>query len=231
MAKLKELLHPRSMLGLCIILIALVVFFDMLGINLFGKILSNWPLGLIIIGIAMLYGPEKPENRTLPYILIIVGVFFFLGQFHWWHFQWQKLIFPLILLAIGVYILMPQFSRGRPGAFPENRISIFTVLGGGEYNTRSANLTGGHIVSILGGADVDIRDADIEGDGMEINVLALMGGVEIRVPLHWQVSMRAVPFLGGVSNQTTFLADKLQMPKKTLVIRGLALMGGIDVRN
>jgi hypothetical protein len=78
---------------------------------------------------------------------------------------------------------------------------------------------------------VDIRDADIEGESMEINILALMGGVEIRVPLHWQVSMRAVPFLGGVSNQTTFLADKLQMPKKTLVIRGLALMGGIDVRN
>src|SRR3972149_2169977 len=184
MAKLKELLHPRSMLGLCVILIALVMFFDVLGINLFGKILCNWPLGLIIIGIAVLCGPETPENRTLTYILIGIGALCFLGEFHWFHFRWNRLIFPLVLLAIGVYILMPQFSRAQPGAFPENRIAIFTVLGGGEYNTRSSNLTGGHIVSILGGADVDIRDADIEGDSMEINVLALMGGAETRVPLH-----------------------------------------------
>ncbi|OGT71323.1 MAG: hypothetical protein A3I78_01065 [Gammaproteobacteria bacterium RIFCSPLOWO2_02_FULL_56_15] len=126
---------------------------------------------------------------------------------------------------------MPQLRKGQPGMPLENQVSIFTVLGGGEFNTRSTNLSSGHIISILGGAEVDLREADMEGDVMEIGILALMGGVEIRVPLHWQVNMRAVPLLGGVSNQTSFLADKLQMPKKTLVIRGLALMGGIDVRN
>ena len=231
MSKLKELLQPRALFGLCIILAALVLFFDMLGVNLFAKVLSNWPLALVIIGIAMLYGPEKCENRTLPYILIIVGLFFFLGQFRWFHFHWNKLFVPIILLAIGVYVLMPQLRKGQPGMPLENQVSIFTVLGGGEFNTRSTNLSSGHIISILGGAEVDLREADMEGDVMEIGILALMGGVEIRVPLHWQVNMRAVPLLGGVSNQTSFLADKLQMPKKTLVIRGLALMGGIDVRN
>jgi len=231
MSRLNQFKQPRSIIGLLIIILAFIIFFENLGINVFAKILSNWPLALIIVGIAMLTGPRKSENRSLPYILIVIGVLFYLGHFRLFHYHWNSLIFPLILLAIGIYILKPYITRPQSGEIPENRIEIFSILGGGEFNTRSENLTGGNAICILGGADIDIREADMVGKNMVINCLAFMGGVKIKVPLHWQVNVQAVPLLGGVSNTSSCLADKLQMPKKSLSITGLALMGGIEVTN
>lgn len=232
MSRFKELMQPRSVVGLCLILVAFLIFFDHLGINLIGKILGNWPLALVIIGVAMLCGPNKSDDRTIPYILIALGIFFFLGQYRFFRrLDLDELILPLVLLGIGIYILKPHLIKQGGSTDLENKIEIFSVLGGGEFNTRSDNLSSGHVICILGGAEVDIRDADMEGDHMSISVLAFMGGIDIKVPLHWQVSVKAVPLLGGVSNKTSCMAEKLQMPKKTLVITGLALMGGIDVRN
>lgn len=113
----------------------------------------------------------------------------------------------------------------------DNRIDIFTILGGGNYSTRSTNLKSGSVVCIMGGAEIDVREADMQGDVLELDILAFMGGAEIKIPAHWQVTVKALPLLGGVSNRTTCLADKMGVPKKTLVITGLALMGGIEVRN
>ena len=231
MSGLNKYMQPRSIIGLLIIILAFIIFFENLGINVFSKILGNWPLALIIVGIAMLLGPHKSKNRTLPYILIVIGVLFYLGQFRLFHYHWNSLIFPLILLAVGVYILRPYITHPQSGGIPENRIEIFSILGGGEFNTRSENLTGGHAICILGGAEIDIREADMVGENMVISCLAFMGGVNIKVPLHWQVNVQAVPILGGVSNKSSCLAEKLQMPKKSLSITGLALMGGIEVTN
>lgn len=231
MSGLNKFMQPRSVIGLIIIVLALLIFFDNLGINIFSKILSNWPLGLVIIGIAMLVGPNKKEHGNGPYILIVIGLLFFLGHYRVFHYHWNALLFPLILLAVGVYILRPYITQPQSNGIPENRIEIFSILGGGEFSTRSKNLKGGHAICILGGADIDIREADMEGETMVITCLAFMGGVQIKVPLHWQVNVQAVPLLGGVSNKTSCLAEKLQMPKKSLSITGLAVMGGVEVTN
>lgn len=113
----------------------------------------------------------------------------------------------------------------------DNRIDIFTLLGSGNYSTRSADLVSGNIVCILGGAEVDIREADTRQEVIQMDILAFMGGVELKIPANWQVTVEALPFLGGISNRTTCLADKMGAPKRHLVITGLACMGGIEIRN
>lgn len=113
----------------------------------------------------------------------------------------------------------------------DNRIDIFTILGGGNYSTRSNDLVSGNIVCILGGAEIDLRDADTRQDVIQLEVLAFMGGIEFKIPPHWQVTVKAFPFLGGISNRTTCLAEKMGVPKRHLVITGMACMGGIEIRN
>jgi predicted membrane protein len=79
----------------------------------------------------------------------------------------------------------------------------------------------------MGGFDVDLREAEIEGDEAVITVNALMGGGVIRVPETWGVSMRVAAFMGGHSLK----AREGVQPTKTLVVKGVAIMGGIEVRN
>jgi len=231
MSRLNHLLKPRSVLGFCIIVFALLLIMDSMGVSILHRILGNWPLALIIFGVAILYGPEKSENHTAPYILIGLGIFIYLQRFGLFNIHWGEMFVPIILLIIGYHFLKPHLRKSHRQVSDENNIDVFSILGGGEFNTRSDNLGNGHVVCILGGADIDIREADMEGDVIEIDILAFMGGAEIKVPLHWQVSVKAIPLLGGVSNQTTCMAERLQLPKKTLIVSGLAIMGGIDVRN
>lgn len=113
----------------------------------------------------------------------------------------------------------------------DTSIDVFTILGGGNFSTRSQNLRGGNVVAVMGGAVIDVREADMNSDVIEIDIIAVMGGAEIKIPPHWQVSVKVLPLLGGVTNKTTCLADKLGVPVKHVVITGIAFMGGVEVRN
>ena len=113
------------------------------------------------------------------------------------------------------------------GGILSPHLNLFSILGGGEYRIRAKNFRGGDIVALMGGFDVDLRDADIEGSEASINVNCLMGGGVIRVPETWAVSMRVAAFMGGHSLKAR---EGLQV-QKTLVVKGIAIMGGIEVRN
>ncbi len=122
-------------------------------------------------------------------------------------------------------------KRREKTTIEDDKIDVFAILGGGNYVTRSNTLLEGNVICVMGGAEIDLRDADMKNASMEIDLIAFMGGAELRVPPHWQVSVKAIPFLGGVSNKSVCLADKMGVPKKHLVITGIACMGGLEVKN
>lgn len=255
-------MSPRTIIGIGIIVFALLLFLNNMGFHLLGVIIKNWPIALVIVGVAMLRGPfkqdpEKNRNPYLPHILIGLGVLFTLAQYRIFNFSFHALIGPAILIAIGLHFLRPGMQkRKRSEADDEldeelkleldiqsdhksatqtvendSRFESVNILGGSEISNSSQSLTGGSLVCIMGGAEIDLREADCVGETIEIDILAIMGGAVIKVPPHWDVSAKALPLLGGVSNKTACLAEKLQMPKKRLIITGLAFMGGIEVRN
>lgn len=100
------------------------------------------------------------------------------------------------------------------------------VLGGGSRGNNSRSFQGGELTAVLGGWDVDLRQAAIDGEAV-IDVFALCGGIEIRVPEDWTIVGRVTPVLGGFE-------DKTRAPQGAthrLIIRGIAIMGGIEVKN
>jgi predicted membrane protein len=102
-------------------------------------------------------------------------------------------------------------------------------MGGGERVVRSQDFRGGEVTAILGGFEIDLRGAGIAGDSATIEVFALFGGVELRVPEDWDVAVHGTPILGAVINSAK--AGIGTVPTKTLVIRGSAIMGGVEVKN
>ena len=108
-----------------------------------------------------------------------------------------------------------------------SQLNVFAIWGGGEYRIRSKNFRGGDLVAFMGGFDIDLRDADIEGSEATITVNAFMGGGVIRVPETWAVSMRVAAFMGGHSLK----AREGAQPTKSLIVKGMAIMGGVEVSN
>ena len=54
-------------------------------------------------------------------------------------------------------------------------------------------------VAVMGGCDMDLRRAEIEGPEVEITAFAFWGGIEIIVPEGFDVELRGFSFMGGRS--------------------------------
>ena len=99
-------------------------------------------------------------------------------------------------------------------------------MGGYRRMNNSKDFKGGELTAIMGGLEIDLREASLKGDAV-IDIFALMGGVEMRVPEDWLVIIEGFPFMGGFE-------DKTRPPKestKHLIIKGTAMMGGIEIKN
>jgi class 3 adenylate cyclase len=99
------------------------------------------------------------------------------------------------------------------------------------HSTRGRWRIGGktNAVAIMGGCDMDLRRAEIEGPEVEITAFAFWGGVEIIVPEGFDVELRGFSFMGGRSLR---LRDVPIVPgSPRIIVRGFAVMGGIEVKS
>ena len=84
-------------------------------------------------------------------------------------------------------------------------------------------------VAVMGGCDMDLRRAEIEGPEVEITAFAFWGGVDILVPEGFDVELRGFSFMGG---RTLRLKDVAIVPgSPRIIVRGFAVMGGIEVKS
>ena len=66
------------------------------------------------------------------------------------------------------------------------------------------------------------------GEPAVVDVFVLMGGIKIFVPVNWTVSQEVVALLGGVQDKTRSISSN---PAQHLLVRGTAVMGGVEISN
>ncbi len=229
----RSFLDAKLIIGIAIILIGAILLLDNLGYDLGVNILSFWPVILILIGISHLSKPQETRQATSGWILLIVGIIFLLRNLGVIHFGFG-VIWPVILIVVGLAILRHALRGQEKGASKQNFIDLTFVLGGGEFKYNSASLEGGKVAAFMGGGTIDLRDADMEQDTMTIDTFAFWGGIEILVPNNWQVNMQGTPLLGGMENKTTYRKPEdpgKSASVKSMMITGTAIMGGVEVKN
>jgi hypothetical protein len=88
-----------------------------------------------------------------------------------------------------------------------------------------------NIVCFMGGADLDLRDAQFAAKEVTINVIAIMGGADITVGPDVHVVVEGVGVMGAFSGPGGRRDVEPQVGPGSPVVRvkGLALMGGVDV--
>ena len=232
-SKYERIFYPKAIIGISLIVIGLLLILSNLGFELGIDIWDFWPVILIIIGLSIVLRKSGSQNIIVGWLLLIIGTLILLNNLDVIYFG-MNLIFPLILLFIGLVILKHGTGSPHKATQEGDHIDITVVLGGGDYNYTSKTLGGGSVFSLMGGAKLNFKDADFSGDSMAINVLVLMGGLDIIVPNHWQIVMRGTPILGGMDDKTVSrrgseAADDSNV--KRLIIDGTVIMGGIDVKN
>lgn len=85
------------------------------------------------------------------------------------------------------------------------------------------------VCTIMGGAQLDFRNARLAAGVTTIEIVAVMGGVEIIVPPELSVEVDGTAFFGGFEHLERTSTD-LEPHRPVLHITGFALMGGVSVR-
>jgi predicted membrane protein len=119
-------------------------------------------------------------------------------------------------------------QRQSTRASSNSTISATAILGGVERRNNSQDFRGGSATAFMGHCEIDLRTASIASPNEAVlEVFAMWGGIEVRVPSDWTVVSQVDPIMGGYEDAT-------QPPKeesKRFVIRGPVIMGGIEVTN
>lgn len=82
---------------------------------------------------------------------------------------------------------------------------------------------------MMGGADLDLREAKFAAQEVVITVNAFMGGAQITVGPHTHVVMEGIGIMGGYSGPGDRVPAELDANSPTVRVRGVAIWGGVSV--
>jgi hypothetical protein len=143
---------------------------------------------------------------------------------------------PAFAPAGGIHADLHADTHGRidpgwsPGTSAESRfgqvVRVLAVLWGAERRARGP-VAHVEVSAVMGGCDVDLRQAVPTRDPLAIQVFAMWGGIDIQVPPGWIVENEAWPILGGIVDNTRTPA----VPAHRVILRGMAFMGGVEIKN
>ncbi|SHG00809.1 LiaF transmembrane domain-containing protein [Pedobacter caeni] len=108
-------------------------------------------------------------------------------------------------------------------------IEAVSVFGGTDQMVYSKNFKGGEVVAVFGGCNINLSQADFEGT-IVLEIIAVFGGVKIILPPSWIVKSEVTAIFGGSDDKRgpVIIAGN---EGKIVKITGLALFGGIEIRN
>ncbi len=217
-------INSALLAGGVLIVIGVLLLLNQLG--LIHHWFNFWAAVFFFVGLMNVAQSGKLEGSLWGLLLMAVGVGLELNELGYMRLRFE-VYWPVFVIVAGLIMIWRAYVKPEESGALSPHLNVFAVLGGGEYRIRAKNFRGGDLVAFMGGFDVDLRDADIEGSEATINVNALMGGGVIRVPETWAVSMQAASFMGGHSLK----AREAAQPTKSLIVKGMAIMGGVEVRN
>lgn len=195
-----------------------------------------WPFALVVLGLVNLFN-ERSGAKFWGLVMIIAGLWIYAAQRDWIHVQFWAVFGPTILILLGATVAWRAIAGPtRPPATAENAqgsgyISSFAVMSGSEHKPTQP-FQGANLGAMMGGVKLDLTGAEMQGDTATIEVFAVWGGIEIFAPRDWDVTSKVVTFMGAtVDKRRPVATPPAGTPRKTLVVEGFVLMGGVEIKD
>lgn len=130
-----------------------------------------------------------------------------------------------LLAALGAALAAKFMLESNAGPDTEE-IDLVAVFEGRELISTANPFYGGKILSMFGGVMIDLRKATPSPTGVDLDVMIVMGGLQIIVPEGWRVRNNTTIFAGGLDDSTKTTSDE-DVPNVNL--RGTIAMGGVQI--
>ncbi len=216
--------QSRIIIGIMLVLVGAMLFLrnsEYLDFMI-PDFLFQWEIIFIVFGLLFI---TLGQNKMVGSVFVGIGLFNLFPE-----------LWPLVFVAIGAYIIFGLNSKTkstnevRDFASRNNQIEQVSIFGGGSKFVNADAFKGGSIISIFGGSEVNFAGSKLaEGDNV-LDTVSIFGGCTIIVPKDWNVLIDVFPLFGGFSDSRLKDPNLVYEPNKTLLIKGIALFGGGEVK-
>jgi hypothetical protein len=246
-------------MGLAVIAVGVLFLLRNVGVLYFDDIWQYWPVILILVGISKLANTHSASQVTSGLIIGGIGTIFLLRNLGYIYGDIWQYLWPGILIAVGLSILVKHLegrdlglnpgspspagssSPGTGSTFPPgsgftsttsgaNYLHAECVFSGTRQKIETQDFLGGKVTTIFGGAEIDLRSAGTKREEVSIKAEAVFGGIELWVPAHWQTIVRGSGVFGSFEDKTFPVAPG-QGKTPRLVVTGSAVFGSVIVKN
>ncbi|MDG5816600.1 DUF5668 domain-containing protein [Chitinispirillales bacterium ANBcel5] len=226
--------------GLLLIIIGIILLTNNLGVTdiAVGELIATfWPVVFIIWGLeTLLDNKNRYKNANIIWGLILVGlgVAIIARNLGYYTFDLSliwKLIFPLIVILIGISILLS--GKG-------SKNGNWAVMSGIDKKLEGTTLNNCYYIAIMGGVDLDISQVEVPDGETIISLTAIMGGIDLRVNPELNYVFTNTTLLGSIefmkNESGGVLLNKKYEHKgsedchKTIIINTRCIFGGIEVK-
>ena len=105
--------------------------------------------------------------------------------------------------------------------------TLVAIMGGVERKGAWVPARRNQLFAMMGGMELDFREARLGPGVTEVTVVCCMGGIEIIVPPGLNVDANGVAIMGGFGHAMPVAVSSPDAP--VLRINGFVLMGGVDI--
>ena len=230
-------ISARLVIGLVIVVIGFIYLADNMGlVDVENPGRFFWPAAFAAIGVTLLIEQRTAASKYWAYGWLTAAAIEFAYHLYIIPFGIGKLLFPIILLLVGGRIVQRAIDgkaaasgnvdmNGNAATSPTR---VFAFLSAQQHHKYTQPLQNAEVTSILSGVKLDLTAAQIDGDHATVQVTAVMGGIEIVAPSEWSVVSEVTTVPGGFFDKRKPTAAPTT---KTLYIKGLVIMGGVEVKN
>ncbi len=246
--------------GAIIIGIGLLFLLDNFHIVYVSDLWRFWPVALIAGGLVKLVDSTYGGGRVFGGVLLGIGAIF-LGSTLGLYDVTISELWPLFLIGVGLMMLgnrvwgphgpghvhgrwdKGRWNRGQwdkwswdkgresDGSGSDSTLNEVAIFGGGKRKVTSQDFKGGELTAVFGGFEIDLRYAGMTSDSAVLEINAIFGGAEIRIPDTWIAVVQGVGIFGGYGDETTHPNPVAGPQTKRLFLRGAAVFGGVSIKN
>lgn len=221
-------------MGIFLTLLGLVLTLDRLALVDAARALRWWPIGFYVLGATILLRRTGTHGRFWGVAWLLVGTWLLLNSLNLVRVGFWELVLPLLLMFIGVRLMMRgrRTPSGTIEALP-NAPNLVAVMSEAKGSVTQA-LSRASMTAVMGGCQLDLRQASIQpGEDPVVDVLTVMGGLEIVAPSTWTVVLDIVTILAGAEDKrlpsVAGAASEQSAPR--LTVRGTLILGGLTVKS
>jgi len=253
----KEHRRGKILGGIVLVIIGSLFLAKELG-AIFPEWLFTWKVLLIAIG---LFTGIKHKFRNGGWLIpIFVGSAFLMSDLYP-ELALRPFLWPVLIIMIGLFIIFKPHRKnklrnwekwqkhgyGRHDYFKQrfqqdtenyetsstndDSIDFVSFMGGVKKNVITKKFKRGDVTVVLAGTELNLSQTDIE-ETASLEITAVLGGLTLIVPANWEIiKSELVCVLGGIEDKRPIQPNVTNDSKKVLILRGTAILGGIEIKS